>query len=119
MVHTQIDEENGQNKLSNFHHRLEIEIKLKPDSIDEDAAGQEQTEENPGFSSVMVNLCIRPFAEQFLKFILDLPDIFTVIYTASPYEYAAKILPLLLPTEKTACSGDSRLLNSRSDGSSK
>lgn len=61
----------------------------------------------------MVNLCIRPFAEQFLKYVLDCPDIFTVIYTASPYEYAAKILPLLLPTEKTACSGDSRLLSGR------
>jgi TFIIF-interacting CTD phosphatase-like protein len=41
-----------------------------------------------------------------------------VIYTASPYEYAAEILPLILPAERTACSGDSKLIKSKSEDSS-
>lgn len=65
----------------------------------------------------MVNLCIRPFAEQLLKYLLESTEIYTIIYTASPYEYAAKILPILLPIEKTACSGDSRILDCIQEGS--
>lgn len=67
---------------------------------------------------VMINLCIRPYAEQLLNFVMEHEDLYPVIYTASPYEYAATILPLLVPPERTACSGDSKRVKSHSSDSS-
>lgn len=42
LVHTQIDDENGANSLSNFHHRLEIEVKIAHSEADKDGEALEE-----------------------------------------------------------------------------
>lgn len=98
LIHTKVKKEIGDHGSFVFQHSLEIH---QPDSA------------NSKYK-VLVNLCIRPYAEQLLNFLVDHGSLYPVIYTASPYEYASKILQILLPREKTACSGDSKLIASDS-----
>jgi hypothetical protein len=70
LIHTSMDDCNGQNSLTQYQHRLEIKLthpKSESPSITNSpvASGSKEVQT----STVLVNLCIRPYAEQLLSFL--------------------------------------------------